>query len=90
MKSIHISQKTQSSAYRNKSTVSRHLNFNDTEHAIDNIEYLHFSTFSFSNQLPALTVMASTNCSRHDEVPTTSDTLAFRSNLSTVLYIMHD
>lgn len=33
--------------------------------------------------IPALTVMASINCSLQEEVPTTRDTLAFFSNLST-------
>ncbi len=36
--------------------------------------------------LPALTVTASINCSFHDEVETTSETLAFRRSLSTVLW----
>ena len=36
--------------------------------------------------LPALTVTASTNCSRQDDVPTTSDKFACFSNLSTVLW----
>ena len=36
---------------------------------------------------PALTVMASVNCSLQEEVPTTKDKLAFFNNLSTTLWI---
>jgi len=43
----------------------------------------------YAARLPALTVTASMNCSLHDDVPTTSDMLAFRNSLSTVLYDEH-
>ena len=38
---------------------------------------------SSDNDQPALTVMASENCSLQEDVPTTRDTLAFFSSLST-------
>lgn len=58
--------------------------FNKTFHQIIFCELHKKVGFNFDN-IPALTVKASTNCSFHDDVPISSDALARCTNLSTVL-----